>query len=184
MIQYTPTLSSLSSHIAPQRVTSPLQVEQLVDDKQIIRILQPELLQRLSERNENGHLTGPFITFHGQLFLSLQKIRNAEERERVFYLLRDYQLGNKINMSMLPRSIRAALTGQPTKSELNTKNMLLGLLGGALVGVFSLVLCLFISTISGSTLVSGNGMQIAMIAFSVGTLLGSIGTSFLLWQRQ
>lgn len=178
----TPSLATLSARLTVSHLTSPIQVEELISTKKIVRILQPSLLEELNARMGNGRVSDPFVVFQGQIFLSLQKIRSVEERERVFYLLRDYQLGKEINMAALPHSIHTALTGQPVEPDNFTRSLVLSLLVGALVGVFFLVLCMIILSIGGSALRAESGIQIAMMTFPVGTMLGGTSCIYLLWR--
>lgn len=178
----TSTVLTLPPMNTPE-LTSTMQVDALIDDKQIIRIMQPKLLEEMWERFENGRSATPVLSFKGQLFISLQKIRNQDERERVFFLLRDYQLGQTINMALLPRSIHAALTGSKVAPVNLASALTIGLVAGIAFGIFMLVLTMMILTIGGRSIFTEMGLQISTAVFIFGTLTGCAASTFL-FQRK
>ena len=57
MTHSTPSTPSLSIPLATTHLTSSLQVDELIENKLIVRILQPKLLEELSERLANGRFS-------------------------------------------------------------------------------------------------------------------------------
>ena len=88
---------------------SNLQINSLIEEKKIIRIVRPALQSEIEARYPNGRFPSYIIQHRGQLFLSLQSITNFQQRETTFSILRCYQIDDTIDISQLPTFIRQIL---------------------------------------------------------------------------
>jgi hypothetical protein len=160
-----------------------MQINALIEDKQIIRIVQPTLHEQLMERVKNGRFSNQIIYHQGHLFLSLQKITDPQERENTFLLLRDYQIGKEIDLNDLPNAIHAAITGSDHYESNFITSLTISTFAGSFIGIFTLAFSIIFLMVLGVSLFSDAGIRIATIFFAGGALLGCTGFMFRFWQR-
>lgn len=162
---------------------SNLQINSLIEEKKIIRIVRPTLQSEIESRHANGRFPAYIIQHRGQLFLSLQSIQNSQQREQVFSILRGYQVDDTIDVSQLPDFIRRVL-GESTSVQNNfVSSLTLGTFLGGISGILALALTLIGLMIAGVSTMSDTGLRITAWAFALGSVLGCAVCTLVLWMR-
>ena len=178
----SPVLSSDSVN-SNRAFHSNLQMNSLIEERKIIRIVKPQLQSEIESRMSNGRYQSNIIHHRGQLFLSLQKITNLEKREALFSLLRRYQIDENINIDLLPNFIREIL-GEPTQGSNHfVSSLTISTFLGGVSGILALALAVIGLMIAGVPTVSEMGMRLTALAFAAGCVLGCIFCTLALWTR-
>lgn len=162
---------------------TPLRLQQLVAEKRIVRILQPDLQERLrlSLRQPRRHPN--IIQYHDQIYLSLHTLRSAQEREAAFSCLRRLQLGESVDLMGLPGSLRRLLNPNGDAASRKITHFSISLAMGVLVGMMAMAMGVLALTMAGVSMETPTGLQLSAIIFVLGMLVGWSMAAAVLWMR-
>lgn len=186
---YQSSASSLIYPAAPsvrKSLYSNMHINMLVEEKKIIRILQPELQAQIESRLTNDQAATNVFIHQGQLFLSLQNIKSEENREAVFSLVRHLQIRNlPAESDQLPDPINQLLSGKKITSSSShfVTSLTLSTFLGGISGVLALALAVIVLMVAGIETESETASQITAIVFAVGSILGCAICTLVIWYR-
>ncbi len=141
--------------------------------------MQPELI--LKVQTAVSHKDHPYILqFNGQLYLTLHQIRSDIHRERAFHLLRKLQLGEEVDLSKLPNSLRHIFQpDSPTANTLTGSMAMSGLIGMA-CGLIAMSVGILFMTIFGTAVEPASGIQPTAVIFIISCCIGWLVTTLTL----
>lgn len=170
--------------IAVTRVfNSNLHMTALINEKKVIRIVNPQLQNEIEARFANGRKQANIIHYRGQMYLSLQKILDSKKREKVFSLLRCYQIDPTINIDSLPHFLQIILGKSASERNTFVASLTISTFLGGLSGILALALCVIGLMVGGVSTYSESGMKITAASFAIGSILGCVICTAVLWLR-
>ncbi len=175
-------------------------LQQLIDKKQVLRIMQPELIEcvkvvcnrprskwQLGSQAEtavshpNHHPN--ILRINGAYYFSLHTIRNEQQRKQIFHLLKRLQIGENIDVSRLPRTFQQIIQLDQKVSNPLFGSMTLSLVIGVLLGLCAMAIGILFMTIAGTSTVGIAGVQKAPIIFVVATFIGWLIATAVIWAK-
>lgn len=157
-------------------------VDLLIEQRKILRILQPPLRDQIETAVRQTPSLSSYVTYHdGELYLSLQTLSSAQQREKAYYLIQQYQLDNNTDLQKLPNGLRACL--QPIRRSKGrfVGSVVVGALLGVVIGLMGMAVSVLLVAITGF----GDevvGVAITGLSFAVFSTLGWVGATFYLWR--
>jgi len=158
-------------------------IEFLIEEKKIVRILQPQLCLLIQQNIQNHPEALPYLLhYEDQMYLSLQTITDRRRREKIFNLLQKHQLGQRVDLTLLPNPLRSLI--QPPPPSLNIVHAsLLGAGMGLIFGILGMALGALVMTIAGLSNSTVFGVGFTAASFIIFAALGWIGTTIFLWPK-
>lgn len=160
-----------------------LHLSSLVGEKKVVRIVNPHLQDEIERQLANGRSLDPIFHFRGQLYLSLQKISDASRREEIFNLIRQYQVAQTHKIETLPKPLQTILEKPAKHGGHFISSLTISTFLGGLSGILALALCVIGLMIGGVSTFSEAGMKITAAAFAIGSVLGCLICTAVLWVR-
>ncbi len=155
----------------PNQYASITNLQKLIDTKQVMRIMQPELILKVQtavSRKDHPHI----LEFNGQLYLTLHQIRSENQRERVFHLLRKLQLGEEVDLSKLPNSLQHIFQPDSRTANTLTGSMTMSILIGMVCGLIAMSVGMLCMTIFGTAVEPASSTQPTAVIFIVSCCIG------------
>ncbi len=155
----------------------------------LLRVLKPDMKQRLlSALKTAAHEIHPYVATCGeQVYISFAKISDETQRQRANYLIRQCQIGAKVDLSSLPSPLHRFLQPNTTRSRLPAHILALGGIAGIIIGILAMAVSI-LATAATELLfkVSLNefgGMQITAVAFVIFAVIGWGLATMYFWRR-
>lgn len=167
---------------------SPADVDQLVAEDKLLRILTPDV-QTSVARMLAAHVDSArhLVQCEGQLYFTLAEVTDSAERARLIGLLRRYQLGEPVSLDALPASLRQLLQPNLTPVGRLLGALVLGAAGGFAIGVLAMAICTLIlnalALSSAAVILNIAGMRITAVTFVIFSALGWAAATFIAWRR-
>lgn len=164
---------------------SPIHLDTLIADCKLLRILTPEMRKQIQLHQQDNQ----FVVEHGnQLYLSLEHIADKKQRTYFYRLIQRYQLGQKVELGVLPSEIREIIQSDRPTPALFWGPLILGGVVGLVVGVLMMaigVLFLNVTAVSFNAASSPESfnLQIPTMLFVCFTAFSWLITSWFAWHR-
>lgn len=161
----------------------PVQLQQLVDEWKVVRILQPALIERVTTAVYR-HGAHPYVLqFNGQFYLDLHTIPYDKQRKQIYYLLRKLQLGEEIDMSLLPIWLQQILEPRPASRSQLAGSATVGMAVGLLSGVMAIAVGVLLMAVTGADQMNEQGLPNSAVVFIIATIIGWLTTTAVLWRQ-
>lgn len=164
----------------------PQEITQLVEENKLLRILRPDLRQKLRQIWTRSQGRNPYIIENGEhIYLSLADIRDDRERQHLYHLVQRYQTGEHVNLNPLPSPLRQLIQPELTQASRFLGALLFGALGGIVIGVFALAIGILILATTAVTigLRLANEVQLTSFIFVTFSALGWVAATTYFWRR-
>ena len=162
-------------------------IDALIAEAKLLRILRPDIRQRVEHALQREDLAcGYVVEAQGQIYLSLDSITDAQERQGVYELIQRYQLGERVSLQGLPKTLRPLLQPEATRLGRLMGALILGAFWGLACGILALALAILLENIFalfGSESIQLFGMGFTAVAFVIFSTLGWVGGTLALWRR-
>lgn len=164
---------------------SPNHLDKLVADYKLLRILTPSLKKQVEKYQSEHHL----VIEHGnQLYLSLEHIADQKQREHVYQLIQRHQIGQPVELSVLPGELQDILQPGGRRTPLFWGPFLVGGVVGLIIGVLMMAVGTLFMNVSAVTLNAAAtpepiNLQIPTIIFVFFAAFSWIITSWFAWLR-
>ena len=198
------TSISISSKRIPHYSSKQFQMvtnlQQLIDKKQVLRVMQPALIERVKivcdeprSKWQLGSQSATAVSRYNQhpnilcindvYYFSLHTIRNEQQRKQTFHLLKRVQIGENIDVSRLPRTFQQIIQPDPAVSNPLFGSMTFSLIIGVFLGLCAMAIGILFMTIAGTSPVGVTGVQKAPIIFIVATFIGWLIATAVIWAK-
>ena len=168
-------------------VVSPDNIDELIVEAKLLRIFRPDIHQRVETAMRREDMAcGYVVESQGQLYLLLDSITDAQERQGVYELIQRYQLGERVSLQELPKTLRPLLQPEATRLGRLMGALILGAFWGLACGILALALAILLQNIFalfGSESIQLFGMGFTAGAFVIFSTLGWVGGTLALWRR-
>lgn len=162
--------------------TADATVPLLVEERQLLRILQPGLRQKIEASVRSAPALTQYVIKHeGEIYLSLESIQDSQQRSQTYDLIQHYQIDDKVPLKNIPEGLRACLQPDTHRHTRFIGAVALGTLVGFVFGLVGLAFCILILSIGGLADEMA-GMTITAVAFVTCLALGWIATTYYLWR--
>ncbi|MFQ5398392.1 MAG: hypothetical protein ACE5E7_02215 [Anaerolineae bacterium] len=165
------------------------QVNQLVQDGSLFRILNPSLAQQLEQMITDSHGRNHplIIKLEGMVFVSLQTLQDERERRRVSHLLQRFQLGDDVVLASLPDPLRRVLQPESSQTVGFMRALVLGGLAAVAFGVLAMAISIQLIAVfelfTGIRTDAFAGMEITAVTFVIFSTAGWLFSTALFWRR-
>lgn len=160
----------------------PVELEQLLDERFIVRILQPSLQKQIEQSIKYDPEAASFIfTYEDQMYLSLKSIASEEKRQEVYNIIQRFQIDENINLQEIPAGLRGYLQTSKERRGRFIVAIGLGALSGVMLGLMGMAIGVLILSIFG-LINDGVGIAIPVVAFIACCTLGWFFATYYLWQ--
>lgn len=162
------------------------EIETLVAQEQLLRILRPDLQQHIQAMITK--VQNPYVVQHeGHIYLRLDGLE-ANNRHTIYQLIQRLQVGEDVNLAALPDSLRGLLEPEPGKMSRFIGALLFGGSGGIALGVVGMAVGILITAvyelITRLPVEKLMGMDLSAVFFITFCALGWAGTTLFFWRRQ
>ena len=171
-------------------------LQQLIDKKQVLRVMQPELIERVKiacteqrtgwRLESQSNLVGQhpnILHVNDTYYFSLHTIRNEQRREQIFHMLKRLQIGENVDVARLPRTFQQIVQPNYKGSSPLFGSMTLSLIVGVFFGLCAMAIGILFMTIAGASPVGIAGAQKAPIIFVVATFIGWLVATAVIWAK-
>jgi hypothetical protein len=152
----------------------------------VVRVLQPALAEQLQSRLHKEPLLSEYIIYQDkQIYLSLQHIQDSRERDQIYQQIMAFQIRREGegNLRQLPSPFREMLAPQYQQMWNLLKSFAIGGIVGIVVGILAMAVVALGITVGVVTEETGIGLGLSAISFLVFAVLGSLGSSILVWKQ-
>jgi hypothetical protein len=166
--------------LQPTLVPSP---EKLVAEHKLLRLLAPELIEQIQRHHLHSNY---IIARNDQLYLSLEHITDAKQREYYYQLIQCYQIGRKVNLRTLPSELQQILHSDLVPPSLFWGSLMVGAVAGLIVGVLAMAIGMLLLNVTAVTLgrnAETFNLQAPTIIFVFFAALGWSLASVVIWRR-
>ncbi len=183
IVQFKPGDMSNSSHAPqPQIAGAEITIEALLEERQVVRILQPALRRQVEEAVQlNPALSQYVLSNQGEIYLRLNSVHNAQRRGQFYDLVQRYQIDPNVNLEKLPNGLRACLQAQKHRQGRLMGAIVLGALVGILMGLIGMALSVLLTITVGAAYIPGE--MVTAITFVVCLALGWAAATYYLWHK-
>jgi hypothetical protein len=164
---------------------SPSELNTLVQDKQLLRILQPHLCQKIELAIQKHPDKRVYVVQdQDRIYLCLRSIQDRQQRALAYDLVQRFQIGEPVDLRTLPEALR--LLVQPENSHRGTifGALFLGAAIGIICGVLGLAVSALLVAIFGDVENAFVGVQLTAVSFILCSVLGWSGATFYIWHKQ
>ena len=172
-----------------QPVLTAQEVIQLEDEGKLLRVLQPDVLERIKDcLATSRQKVEPFIVeWNGAIYFSLMSMRDPEQRQRAIHKIQQWQIGVDVDLSSLPRPLHQLLQPHRAISQRLLWVVMLGGIIGIIAGILAMAVSVFAISVAelvfGITSEAFGDMQITAVAFVIFAVLGWIVVTPIIWNR-
>jgi hypothetical protein len=145
--------------------TDSLEVDRLIEQRMILRILQPDLQKQIEDSIENDPELASFVVYYdGKLYLSLESIADREEREQIYSIIQSFQIDDSASLNRVPANFRAFLHAAKNRQRRFIGAVAMGALSGIVLGLMGMAIGVLVLSITG---LADNvaGMAITAVTF-------------------
>lgn len=148
-----------------------------------MRIMKPALIEKMKTA-VSYHTNHPHILqFNGHFYLTLHQIRSDQQREYVFHLLRKMQIGEEVDLTRLPGSLRQIFQSNASPAQTLTGSMTVSLLIGMVCGLVAMAIGVLILTVSGHASIGATGMQPTAVIFIIASVICWLIATLTIWVK-
>lgn len=160
------------------------EIHKLVAEGKLLRILRPDLKEKIQRAVMAGAPAHPYIVqYDGEIYLAFYNIRDPYQRELAYRLVQQMQAGGEINLSQLPAPLRTILEpGLISRNRLSTAFALCAFIG-TISGVIGMAISVLVTTVLSTPVSHFAGMDITAVVFVVFCVLGWFTSAMLVWAR-
>lgn len=183
IVQYKPDdMSNSGVSPQPQIVGAETNIEALLEERQVVRILQPALRRQVEEAVQNNPALNQYVLANqGEIYLRLNSVYNAQRRGQLYDLVQRYQIDPDVNLEKLPNGLRACLQAQKHRQGRLMGAIVLGALVGILLGLIGLALSVLLTSMVGPAHIPWE--MVTAITFVVCLALGWAAATYYLWYK-
>jgi len=156
----------------PNQYSSIVNLQQLIDTKQVMRIMRPELIVKVQTAVSNKRNHPHIFRFNDQYYVTLHQIKNELQRERAFHLLRKLQIGEDVDLTKLPNSLCYILQPGTQPMSTFTGNMTMSVMIGIVFGMLAMAVGILFTTIAGTAVETTSGFQPIAVIFIISCVVG------------
>ena len=158
-------------------------LQQLIDGKQVMRIMQPALIEQVKTAVSPPTPHPHILFYNGNYYLTLHQIRDERQREKTFHLLRQMQLGEEIDTTRLPTSIRRIFQANATSTKTLSGSLTVSLFIGIVCGLMAMAIGVLILTTAGGKTETASGMQTTAVIFIIASVICWLIATFVIWAK-
>ncbi len=153
-------------------------VSRLEKEGVLLRVLKPSVQKRirhvLTSRHHEAHA---YVVVSGdQMFISVAHVGNDRERKQILDMIRQCQIGSRVDLSGLPAPLRHLLEPDCVESRRLSRVAVLSGFTGVLLGILAMAISIpliaAVELVLHAPLHEFGGMQITAVAFVIFTVLG------------
>lgn len=183
IVQYKPgNMSNSGLSAEPQIAGAETNIEALLEERQVVRILQPTLRRQVEEAIQlNPALNQYVLSSQGEIYLKLNSIPNPQRRGQFYDLVQRYQIDPDVNLEKLPNGLRACLQAKTHRQGRLMGAIVLGALAGILLGLIGMALSVLLTSMVGLAHVPWE--MVTAITFVVCLALGWAAATYYLWYK-
>lgn len=161
---------------------NPLEIERLLAERLILRILQPALQKQIEQSIKHDPEAAAFIfLYEGQMYLSLESIPQEEKRNEVYATIQRFQVDENANLSQIPSNLRGYLQTSKERRGRFIAAIALGAVLGVVLGLMGMAIGVLVLSMTGLT-DSVAGIGITAVTFIACCTLGWFLATYYLWR--
>lgn len=158
-----------------------LNIDLLLHQRKLLRILQPSLRQQIEEAIRLEPALKSYILQHqAEIYLSLESIGDPQQRTQLYDIIQGYQIDANVDLRKLPTGLRACLQPQKQRQGRLIGALAVGLVAGILLGLMGIAVGVLATAVFGL----GNESTSAMVpvaTFITCYALGWAAVTYYLW---
>ena len=163
-------------------------IEKLVDEGKLLRLLRSDLIDRVKKGMSRQEDACRFVVQdEEQLYLTFDAIEDAQERQRIYTLIQQYQLGQHVNLRTLPITLRRLLEPELTGLGRFLGALILGAIAGIGIGIMAMAICILVINLieffTNPVALEFGGVGISATVFVIFCALGWAAASVLSWHK-
>lgn len=186
ILQIRASAMSSQGFVNPQQAPlAEANIELLLEQRQVVRILQPSLRYQVEEAVQvNPSLHRYVLPYQGELYLLLTGISDAQRRGQIYDLVQRYQIDPTTELDKVPNGLRACLQAQKHRQARLMGAFALGALVGVLLGLIGMALSVLATAVLGlADGADGTWEMITAVTFVVCSALGWAAATYYLWYK-
>lgn len=180
-------MEELDTNKAEYNPYSSAEINHLIAEEKLLRLLRPDVIATVRRALQQHDVQDDVIVNGDELYLSFLAIGDAAQRQHLYRLIQRHQMGERVNLDMLPGHLRRLLQPELTGMGRLLGALLLGASGGIIIGVLamaiSILLVNLLDLLIGSIRNEFAGMGITAVTFVVFSFLGWGASTMIAWRR-
>lgn len=157
-------------------------IELLLEQRQVVRILQPTLRHEVERAvRVNPSLHHYVLPYQGELYLLLTSIGDARRRGQIYDLVQRYQIDPTTDLEKVPGGLRACLQVQKHRQGRFMGAFALGAVVGGVLGLIGMALSVLLISVLGIT--DSSWERVTAVTFVVCSALGWAAATYYLWYK-
>ncbi len=168
-----------------QTLLTETNIELMLEQRQVVRILQPSLRYQVEEAVQvNPSLRNYVLPHQGELYLLLTGIGDGQRRGQIYDLVQRYQIDPTTDLAKVPNGLRACLQAQKHRQGRLMGAFALGAVVGALLGLIGMAISVLFTAVLGLTNSADTTWEmITAVTFVVCSALGWAAATYYLWHK-
>lgn len=178
-----------SGKLSQSCVISPAEAARLEAEGLLLRILKPDIKRRLLRSLDSSpHEIQPYVATSGeQVYISFARIGNEAQRQQANFLIRQYQVGAKVDLGSLPAPLHRLLQPDSVRPGFSSQVLALGGIAGVVIGILAMAVSILATAATELlfqvSLNEFSGIQITAVAFVIFAVIGWLLATIYLWRR-
>ncbi len=169
----------MSTQIEPM----PADIDHLLDQRKVLRILQPTLRQQIENALRRNPALTDYVVYHrSEMYLSLESIHNAERRAQFYDLIQWYQIDPDVDLHKLPSGLRACLQPKQNRQGRLMGALVLGALAGILLGLMGMAVGVLVTAVFGMPNENVETMVVT-VTFIICCTFGWAAATYYFWHK-
>ncbi len=166
----------------PPALAADTNVDLLLEQRQVVRILQPSLRQQVEQAIQVNPSLSSYVWPHqGELYLLLTSINDAHRRGQVYDLIQRYQIDPTTDLDKAPHGLRVCLQPHRHRQGRRMGAFALGAVVGVMLGLIGMALSVVVTAVLG---MGGTTWErITAVTFVVCSALGWAAATYYLWHK-
>lgn len=157
-------------------------IDLLIEQHQVVRILQPGLRRQVEETVRLTPSLGNYaFDYRGELYLSLMSIGDVKRRAQIYDLIQRFQIDQNVELDKVPRGLRACLQAEKYRQGRLMGAVALGAVIGVMLGLIGLALSVLFTAVLGPA--ESRWEMVTAVAFVVCCVLGWAAATYYLWYK-
>lgn len=162
-------------------------VEGLITDNKLLRILQPALKAQVELSKKQGKSVSCVVEHQGRLYISLSQVEDDVQRKYFYQVIQQHQMGLPVNLDELPPAIQELLQPELTQAGRALGAVMLGAVAGIAVGILAMALTVLIvnsiTWLTHRSAVQFAGIELTAVSFIIFTFVGWAAAGLLAWHK-